>query len=730
VVSTLELRPLLDVILDQLKLVVDFDGASILSLEDETLSVVAYRGPIPDAQAYHIDFPLDQAGVNQEVILRQEPAIIPDVRGQTEMARRFQQTAGEALHTTFGYIRSWMGIPLIVKNQIIGMISLDHSQANYYTPEHARLAQAFAVHVAVAIENARLYAETARRADEIQSLLAVQQAIAGPLEWSAVLQLIADEARRLTGSRLSAVYLLDGDEHADSLHLSVLSQPQDSTESVERLPVDLSVAGMALQTGEPILVSDAKSDPRVNPAVRREMEVQSFLVVPLIRDKTSRATGVILVADKASGALGADDERVLSILASGAVIQLENARLYEEEQTHRQEAERRRQVAEGLRDILKVLNSDRPRDETLDYIVAQAIRLLGANAGVIYRIDPNREFIAIEGACDMPPEFEELEVLPWLSTQANEATRSGEVFAVSDLTSRWGELPLDEISSHPLVKRWLQIISQNFQAYLSVPLVVKEEVYGDITLYYRQPHDFGEEEIGLAVSFADQAALSIENARLRDQVEQSAVAAERNRLARDLHDAVTQTLFSASLIAEVLPRLWDRHPEEAQRRVQELRELNRGALAEMRTLLLELRPSALVEAEMSELMRQLADSITGRARVPVTVEIEGDCQLPPTLKVVFYRIAQEALNNVAKHAEATQATVHLRCTPSGDELTERMVALRVCDDGRGFDPASISPKSLGVGIMRERAQSVGADLEIESQPGQGTKVRVVWEGQK
>jgi signal transduction histidine kinase len=200
-------------------------------------------------------------------------------------------------------------------------------------------------------------------------------------------------------------------------------------------------------------------------------------------------------------------------------------------------------------------------------------------------------------------------------------------------------------------------------------------------------------------------------------------------LARDLHDAVTQTLFSASLIAEVLPRIWERHPEEGRRRLDELRELTRGALAEMRTLLLELRPSALVDAALGDLLRQLAESITGRARVPVSVEVEGECALPPEVKVALYRIAQEALNNVAKHAGASQALVSLRYFPldvGGERGGAGVVELRVSDDGRGFNLESVPPESLGLGIMRERAEAIGAALNIDSEVGHGTQVVVAW----
>jgi two-component system nitrate/nitrite sensor histidine kinase NarX len=257
---------------------------------------------------------------------------------------------------------------------------------------------------------------------------------------------------------------------------------------------------------------------------------------------------------------------------------------------------------------------------------------------------------------------------------------------------------------------------------LAVPLKVKEEVIGVLDVESERLDDFDESDVTVVQSLAHQIAVAVDNARLFEQTQQLAVVRERQRLARDLHDAVTQTLFSASLISEVLPRIWERDAEEGQRRLAEVRELTRGALAEMRTLLLELRPAALADAELGDLLRQLGEATTGRARVPVDVRVEGEhSQMPPDVKVALYRIAQEALNNVAKHSGAGQATVRLCCGPE-------QVALHIADDGRGFELDSVPPTRLGVGIMRERAEAVGAELAIESELGRGTEVSVVWVG--
>lgn len=206
---------------------------------------------------------------------------------------------------------------------------------------------------------------------------------------------------------------------------------------------------------------------------------------------------------------------------------------------------------------------------------------------------------------------------------------------------------------------------------------------------------------------------------LSKRAREEAVLTERNRLARELHDAVSQTLFSATIIADVLPRLWERDEEVGRERLEELRELTRGALAEMRTLLNELRPSALVQTDFDDLLRQLSEAVIARARLPVELRIEGEFDPPPDVKIALYRIAQEALNNVVKHAYTSHASIVLNANSQGAEL-------RISDDGRGFDPAAVSSEHLGLDIMRERAEAIGAQLTIDAQPGEGTTITAVW----
>jgi signal transduction histidine kinase/streptogramin lyase len=235
----------------------------------------------------------------------------------------------------------------------------------------------------------------------------------------------------------------------------------------------------------------------------------------------------------------------------------------------------------------------------------------------------------------------------------------------------------------------------------------------------RPGRDYSSAEVGLTEIIAVDIAGAIENARLYDQAQETAVDSERQRLARELHDSVTQSLYTTSLIAETLPGVWERHPEEALRSLEDLRQISKGALAEMRTLLLELRPGELAELKLDELLGQLTVAVSARTNLPVTISVVGNCDPPLDVQIAFYRIAQEALNNISKHAHAKRAWVNLHCSAEG-------INLRVRDDGRGFDPDIQKPDQLGLSIMRERAQSIGAVLSFESQPDIGTEVSVKW----
>jgi signal transduction histidine kinase len=218
---------------------------------------------------------------------------------------------------------------------------------------------------------------------------------------------------------------------------------------------------------------------------------------------------------------------------------------------------------------------------------------------------------------------------------------------------------------------------------------------------------------------------SIRDIRERERLEQdlrrqaAAIAAneERANLARELHDSVTQALFSMGLTARALELLLDRDPEAARQKVAELRDLQRDALAEMRTLIFELRPQGLETDGLAQALRNHAAAVQSRTGLAVSVEVEYDERLPLDVEESLYRIAQEALHNVVKHANAEHARIVLR--QAGRELK-----LWVEDDGVGFDPSMAPRGHLGLVGMRQRAERIGGELDIHKRPGGGSKVRI------
>ena len=261
---------------------------------------------------------------------------------------------------------------------------------------------------------------------------------------------------------------------------------------------------------------------------------------------------------------------------------------------------------------------------------------------------------------------------------------------------------------------------------LAIALHTQDAVIGVLDVQSDRTNAFDDDDRVVLESLAAQAAIAIDNARLYARAREAATLEERNRLARDLHDAVSQTLWTASLLAEVVPDQVRDSPSEAMQSLDQLRQLTRGALAEMRMLLLELRPAALEQAELGDLLRQLADGVASRKNLHIHLGLQSHRQPPGETKVGLYRIAQEALNNAAKHSQAKQAWITL----AGGEAA---VVLEVRDNGRGFDPTQPSANGLGLNVMRERAQAIGGMLVVESAPGKGTRIAVRWpahEGQK
>lgn len=379
------------------------------------------------------------------------------------------------------------------------------------------------------------------------------------------------------------------------------------------------------------------------------------------------------------------------------------------------ELERRCAVAEGLRDIVEALNDTHALVGALDQVVEQSSHLMSTSAVAVYSHQPVRMWMTIEAArglrpdCSVGTHF----LLPREAEMA--VTTQCEPLVISDMAG--------EPHENELVRQIRRIHAQSMRgairALLLVPLTLGDETYGALALYYDTPTAFSCEDVELATILGQHATLVIEDARLRADAERSGVAQERSRIAGDLHDSVTQTVFSASMITEALPNLLLRNPPEAKRQLEQLSSLTRQVLSEMRTLLMELCPLPISDVPTDELFGRLAHTSMARAGLPVRLRMPGHLRLPSDVRVGLFKIAQEALNNVARHSDAAHASVVI-------EDVHGCVILKVSDDGIGFASGRVSPGHFGLTIMRERAQAIGATLGIEPGPQGGTDVVVQW----
>lgn len=275
-----------------------------------------------------------------------------------------------------------------------------------------------------------------------------------------------------------------------------------------------------------------------------------------------------------------------------------------------------------------------------------------------------------------------------------------------------------DLTTDPRAEGWWPQGHPDMQSLLGVPIVAKGTVIGAFYLTNKEDADeFSEADQALIERFAAHAAVVIETARLHEQNRELSIVEERNRLARDLHDSVTQTLFSLSLTAEAAAELVDRDPAGAKDQARNVAALARSALAEMRTLVFELRPPALEAEGLVETLRKHVEVMRRASGLDVSLELAGEGDLDPIVEREVYRIVLEALNNALKHAGARSIAVGIDILDTGLRAT-------ITDDGKGFDPKAlpVRAKHLGLTSMEERARSVGGKLRIDSTPGSGTTV--------
>ncbi|MCX6023847.1 MAG: histidine kinase [Chloroflexi bacterium] len=360
--------------------------------------------------------------------------------------------------------------------------------------------------------------------------------------------------------------------------------------------------------------------------------------------------------------------------------------------------------------VAAAANSSLELDTMLYHVLFQTLQGADFEVGAISLLDEDTGVLHLEVVQGMAPDVvERFRSLHEADLLSHEAVIRREPVAVSDIITR-------------LKGRYPELAGERFTAGLSVPVTAAGIIVGALTALSRRPgREIGDRDRRLLMVIGQQLGLAVHNARLYEKAQQLAVSEERNRLARELHDSVTQTLFSMTLMLQALPALVERNPVRARERAERVFELARGAQAEMRSLIFELRPATLQEEGLAAALSKHLAAFERREGVQTRLTADRDLRLPPALEQALFRIAQEALNNVSKHARATEAAVTL-------EAADGVVRLTVSDNGVGLaanGAAAPTGRTLGMRSMSERATALGGHVEVTNRPEGGAQVTAV-----
>ncbi len=361
-----------------------------------------------------------------------------------------------------------------------------------------------------------------------------------------------------------------------------------------------------------------------------------------------------------------------------------------------------------LYEVTAVASESLDVQETMNRSLDRVLAALSTKRGAIFLLDDKTGRLRIGASREIPQNIvEQFDLLepqiglgPWV-------LQHGIPLVIVDVTK------------DPRVPKIIRAQNPPQVTYVGVPMRAKGKVLGVLTVLREVERQFSIEEVALLASIADQVGVAIENGKLHAQAQQLAIFEERQRLGRDLHDSVTQSIYSVTLFAEAARRLArDGQLGQTQNYLEQLRETSQQALKELRLLVYELRPSMLESEGLIGALQQRLNTVEDRAGVRTELIVHGQIDLPKPIENELYHITQEALNNALKHANATSVIVELFSKAKG-------VTMEIRDDGIGFNPKLIREiKGVGLNSMQERTEKLGGRFFIESLPGKGTKIKI------
>jgi len=536
-----------------------------------------------------------------------------------------------------------------------------------------------------------------KQVDRYQTLNEISSVVSQSLDLDKILCTSLDMIMAAMEIDTGCIYTLDARTELLSIAAS-RGFTKEFQDEIDNLQIGEKCSGKVVETGEPLIVQDINLDEQLSNAGLISHGYKSIAVVPLHSKRKIVGTVTLISQDIKNF----NDEEVQLLISVGQQIgvAVENASLFQAQQRR---AEQFRVIAEVGRQITSIMD--------IDQLLEQVVRLIQKSFGY--------DHVAIATIEDDYAVYRFGAGRLWEDPEFNfnpSKLMVGSEGVTGRVAARGEMIYIPDVRQDP---EYVEMKGSGTLSELTVPVMVKGKVVGVLDAQSDRLNAFDESDMVVLQSLADQAAVAIENAHLYKQAKQLAVVEERNRLARELHDSVTQALYGITLHAEAAYRqLEARSLDLANEQISELRGTAQEALREMRLLIFELRPSVVELQGLVPALRARLEAVEERAGMEVEVIMDENLDLSDQIQDGLYRIAQEALNNALKHAKANKIILNLTGT-----MTK--VILEIMDDGLGFKPdEAVEGGGLGLDGIIERAELLHGELILDSWPGRGTTIRI------
>jgi signal transduction histidine kinase len=529
--------------------------------------------------------------------------------------------------------------------------------------------------------------------DRNERLLEAGLALSSELSLPVILQRIVDLAVDLTRARYGALGVLGSDGTITEFITTGVTEAERA--AIGHIPVGRGILGVLIDDATPLRLREIAEDPRSVGFPPNHPPMRSFLGAPV--SARGQVFGNLYLTEKHDAeAFTDEDERALVMLAGQAAVAIENARLYEE-------AHDRARRLEAVREIATAILAGTNPDQVLGLVARHARELVGADLATLAVPAGPGELVV--GAADGVHAAELAGTMfPIEGSVSGEVIRTGKTVVLADATG-------DQRVRQPALR------AGGIGPALFAPLAVRGTVLGTLLVANAAGgRPFRAGDIQLTETFAEQAAVAVEHARLQQELDRLAVLEDRERIAKELHDGVIQALFAVGLGLQG-SALLTRDPDLQRRISGAVEELDR-VIGDLRNYIFGLRPGILADRQLDQALRRLGEELEQKTGVVTVVEVDpaAAAALAETAAEVV-QLAREAMSNVSRHAQATTCRVSLF-------RDQDVAVLEVDDDGRGFDPAQATGAGQGLHNLQERAAALGGRAEIHSVPGDGTKVRV------